>query len=96
MSAGSGNIGDTCEAPDDMATTLSASVELEIPAPHAPKCACCASLDDALVVIASLRSQLDDRGRFEACLFGCSPDGPVAPRCPTHGSALRVAENPDD
>lgn len=101
MSGAVGNDGGaSCEPSDDMATTLSASVEL--PAPHAPKCACCASLDDALVVIASLQSQLNEamkadneREDFEGCLFGCTPDV-YAPRCPNHGSTLRLAENPDD
>ncbi len=89
MSLSLGNNEGTCDPPDDMTTTLSASVELDIPAPHAPKCACCASLEDALMVIASLSSQLilAQREKPDPCMYGCTADT-ASPRCPNHGDPL--------
>lgn len=91
-----GNTDSTCKPANDMATTLSASVEL--PAPHAPRCACCASLDDALMVIASLQTQLAAAQAkahgSDACWYGCT-EQTHQPRCPIHGVDLRHADNPE-
>lgn len=74
-----------CDPPTDMTALSPLAPELELPAPHPARCQCCASLDDALAVIASLQSQIREAN---ACIHGCT-DAVTMERCPVHGRSIR-------